>query len=32
MKDIVEHSGFRIAENFLDRDNLYCVALMVASN
>jgi L-histidine Nalpha-methyltransferase len=32
MKDIVEHSGFQIAENFLDRDNLYCVALMVANN
>lgn len=32
MKDIVEGSGFRIAENFLDHGNLYCVSLMVANS
>lgn len=32
MKHIVEHSGFRIVENFLDHENLYCVGLMVANN
>lgn len=32
MKDMVEHSGFRIARRYLDEDNLYCVGLMVASN
>ncbi len=32
MRNIIERSGFRIAENFLDHDNLYCVSLMVADN
>ena len=32
IKDIVEHSGFRIAENFLDHHNWYCVSLMIANN
>jgi dimethylhistidine N-methyltransferase len=32
MKDIVEHSGFRIADYYLDRKNVYCVGLMVANN
>jgi L-histidine N-alpha-methyltransferase len=32
MKDIVEHSAFRIAENFLDPHNWYCVGLMVAND
>jgi L-histidine N-alpha-methyltransferase len=32
MKDIVEHSGFQIAENFLDPHNWYCVGLMVAND
>ena len=30
MKELVERSEFRIAENFLDHDYLYCVSLMVA--
>ena len=32
MRNIIERSGFRIAENFLDHDYLYCVSLMVADS
>ena len=32
MKDIVERSGFQIAENFFDHNNLYCVGLMFANH
>jgi dimethylhistidine N-methyltransferase len=32
MKDIVEHSGFRVAENFPDPHDWYCVGLMVAND
>jgi L-histidine Nalpha-methyltransferase len=32
MKDIVHHSGFRIAEYCLDHKNMYCVGLMIANN
>jgi L-histidine Nalpha-methyltransferase len=30
VRELVEHSGFRIAENFLDNQNWYSVALMTA--
>ena len=32
MKDIVERSGFQIAENFFDHNNLYCVGLMFVNH
>ena len=32
MEDMVEHSGFQIARNFLDHNNLYCVGLLIASD
>jgi L-histidine Nalpha-methyltransferase len=32
VRELVEHSGFRLAENLLDNNNWYCVALMTAES